>query len=73
VRDPVATEERKLAEAAIREAIKAKGLKVKDVPAETFETYVNRAVSEGRYHKQAQAIVHARSVKVDMDDLDLDL
>jgi len=65
VRDPVATEERKLAEAAIREAIKAKGLKVKDVPAETFETYVNRAVSEGRYRAQAESIVEARSVKVD--------
>ena len=73
VRDPIATEERNLAKDAIRQAIRDKGLKVKDVPAETFEAYVNRAVSEGRYRKQAEAIVAARSVKVDLVDLDLDL
>lgn len=71
--DPVDVEERRLATAAIKEAIKAKGIKVASVPKETLEAYVERAVAGGKFREQAEAIVEAKSSVTGLEDLDLDL
>ncbi len=49
-RDPVETEARKLARAAINEAIAAKGQKVKDVDKDAYEAAIEK-------HAQSEAIV----------------
>lgn len=71
LRDPVRTEERKLAAAAIKRAILAKGIKLKDVPDETFEAYVNAAIETGRYRADAQKLVALRT-SLTSSDVEID-
>lgn len=76
VRDPVASEERRLAAAAVRKAIMKRGHKVKDVPEETFEAYVNSAVDTGKFRQQAEIIVAEKAnakVELDIDLSDADI
>lgn len=67
-RDPVGAEERKLAAAAVRKALKKKNINVKDVPDDTFEAYVAAAVATGKFRAEAEAISAARAA----NDVELD-
>ena len=55
-KNPVDAQERKLAAAAVRKAIKDKGINVKDVPADTFAAYVEQTIAAGTFRAQAEAL-----------------
>jgi hypothetical protein len=72
--DPVELEERSLALAAIKQAIKAKGVKFTAVAKEKVEELVNGLLVKGTFHHQAAQIVAERKSLLG-DDLigDMDL
>jgi hypothetical protein len=61
-RDPVAVEERRLATAAVKNALAAKGYKWSDLTDADRAGYVERAIATGRYRAAAQAILDARNM-----------
>lgn len=65
-KDPVAAEERKLAGGAVRRQILAKGFKLKDIPDETLEAYINQAVATGKFRAEAERMVAAKSIELDL-------
>jgi hypothetical protein len=71
-KNPVEVEERRLARQAVNDAIKRKGLKLKDIADETYEGYVTAAIATGRYRAQAEQIVAIKRGMSTGLDLDLD-
>lgn len=69
-KDPTAAEERRLARAAVSEAIRAQGLRLKDVPDEQFEQFVD-SINDGRFRAQAEQIVAAKRMAATPLSLDL--
>lgn len=68
--DPVEKIARKLATDKLKEQLKAKGFKVKDVPEEQFEGYVNQILEKyPAIRQEAQRQVKA-SQKIGADELD---
>ena len=70
VKDPVATEERKLAKSAVVAKLKLKGVKAKDVPEDTLEGYINMAVATGKFRAEAERLVAAER---DAKGIELDI
>jgi hypothetical protein len=72
--DPVDVEEHSLAMAAIKQAIKAKGVKFSAVAKEKIEELVNGLVLKGSFRHQAEQIVAERKSMLGNDLLgDMDL
>jgi len=73
--DPVEIEERALALAAIKQAIKAKGIKFSAVAKEKVEELVAGIVAKGQFRRQAEVIVAERKSLLGGDDVlgELDL
>ena len=69
-RDPVAAEERRLARAVVSEHIRAQGLRLKDVPDEQFDAFVD-SITDGRVRGQAEQIVAAKKMATAPLDIDL--
>lgn len=63
-RNPVDVQERKLAVAAVRKAIKDKGINVKDVAPDTFAAYVEQTIAAGTFRAQAEALCHAPKLDI---------
>jgi hypothetical protein len=59
VRNPVDTEERRLAKMAVNTQLKARGIKVKALDPEKYQGFINMAVATGRYRATAEEIVAA--------------
>lgn len=60
--DPVEAEARRLASAAITEALKAKGIKLKDVPDEQFDGWVKEAVeTNAQFRTVAKQLIDQRA------------
>jgi len=69
-KDPIAAEERRLARAAVSEAIRAQGLRLKDVPDEQFDGFVD-SINDGRFRAQAEQIVAAKKLAATPLNIDL--
>lgn len=65
---PVDVEERKLAEMAVRMAIRKRGIKLKGVDKDAYNGYVSRAIETGKYRSQAEEIVRQQQ---SLDEVDL--
>ena len=64
--DPVEAEARRLAGAAITEALKAKGFKLKDVPDEQFDTWVKEAVeTQPQFRSTAKTLIDQRAAALE--------
>jgi len=61
MKDPVAVQERKLAIAAVRKAIKDKGVAPKSIAPDTFLAYVEQTLANQTFRKQAEAMVAAQT------------
>lgn len=59
-RNPIESEERRLATAAVKLAVTSKGKNWKDLTEEQQEALVNRVVESGKFRAQAEAVVEAK-------------
>lgn len=78
-KDPVEKEMLNIARQTVRDAIKAKGIKISDVPGAKITELANGIIEkdeEGRIRAQAEEIVkrkqEAADVQIDLDGLELD-
>ena len=71
-RDPVGTEERRLAREALTAKITASGKKVKDYSTEQMNEMIAKVVGTGKFRAQAEAFVAARKQEGEID-LGLDI
>lgn len=70
VRDPVESEARRMASKALNDALKAKGIKVKDMSDEQYEDLLAKALDKyPKFREQAKVIVAARNATVEGLDL----
>lgn len=73
-RDPVGTEERRLATTAIKELVATKGKAWKDIPVEKQNELVAKAVATGKFREQAERIIADRQNAAKLtDEISLDL
>lgn len=73
-RDPIGTEERRLALAAVKAHVAAKGKNWKDLSEDKQEELVNTVVASGKFREKAAEIVRQRQEAAEATkDLDLDL
>lgn len=63
----VDVEERRLAEIAVKAAIKRKGIKLKGVDKDAWNGYVARAIESGKFREQAEEIVRQQASLADVD------
>lgn len=64
--DPVEAEARRLATAAITQALKAKGLKLKDVPDEQMAGWIKEAVElQPQFRQTAKVLIDQRAAALD--------
>ncbi len=68
--DPVGTEERKLCDLRIRQALKDKGIKFASVDKDKFHSLVQGLVESGKFRAKAEEIVRQRQAT---EDFSLDL
>ena len=71
VKNPIEIEERRLARQAVHDAVKAKGLKLKDVAEETMENYIVAAINTGKFRLKAESIVSIKAGSTEGLDLDI--
>ena len=72
-RDPVGTEERKLALTALIAHVEKQGKKWKDLAKEKQEELLSKVITSGRFRARAEEIVKARQAEAQSELSDIDL
>lgn len=73
--DPVEREARNLAKGRVKDALKAKGIALKDVSKDKLEEFIEQVLAKygEELRKKAETIVKAQNTKLEIDDIDLDI